>query len=133
MAEDSSPAPSALPYVGVEKCAACHKPEAAIWRGSAHARAFDTLVKLRRDYTITCVMCHVTGFAPGSGSGFVNPRATGHLVNVQCENCHGPGEDHLKDPSEPYGTVSEDGCTSCHSPEQDPHFEKEKRWKTIAH
>lgn len=133
VAQDTASPPSTLPFVGVDKCLACHEREVDIWKKSKHAHAFDTLVGLRRDYTVTCVMCHVTGYLSEKGGGFVNPRATPHLAHVQCEACHGPVDSHVEDPSQKPPKVAEDFCIVCHTGEQDPHFDREVRWKAIAH
>lgn len=133
VAADTSPAPAIAPYVGAAACASCHQREVEIWQGSKHARAFETLVGLKRDYTVTCVMCHVTGINSPLGGGFVNPRATPQLASVQCESCHGPAQEHLADPAAPYAKPPDDVCQNCHTQEQDPHFDRPTRWTTIAH
>lgn len=132
LAEDDSPPPEIAPFVGGDTCVSCHEKAAEVWKGSKHARAFQTLVKLKRDYTVSCVYCHVTGMGVDRG-GFASANATPQLLNVQCEQCHGPAEAHLKDPSAPYGDVPEGLCLGCHSPATDPHFEYETRWRVIAH
>ena len=92
----------------------------------------ETLAKLKRDYTVACVTCHVSGYGAEQG-GFLNPRASAALVNVQCEACHGPGQSHLDNPGTPYGEVKKDLCRGCHSPATDPTFDYDVRWKEIAH
>jgi hypothetical protein len=130
-ADASGPA-DISPYAGSQPCAACHQAAYDVWKGSKHAHAFDVLVQLKRDYTIACVSCHVTGLAAETG-GFVNPVASPQLLNVQCEACHGPAASHLEDPEAPYGKVPDTACTVCHSLATDPHFNREIRWKSIAH
>jgi hypothetical protein len=75
------------------------------WQASKHAHAMETLANLKRDYTVACVTCHVTGYGADAG-GFTNPAAAAALLNVQCEACHGPGQAHLEDPASPYGAVN---------------------------
>lgn len=129
---DQAPADVIAPFVGAEACASCHQKSMEIWKSSKHAHAFQTLVDLKRDYTVACVYCHVTGTGAEVG-GFMNAKATPQLSNVQCEQCHGPAQSHLADTSAPYGTVPEKMCERCHTPATDPHFDKAARWKVIAH
>jgi len=75
----------------------------------------------------------VTGLNAPGGGGFLNPRATPQMTNVQCEACHGPADAHVKDPTVLLGKVADDRCVACHTAEQDPHFDRDRRWATIAH
>lgn len=126
----SQPAPSIAPYVGAIKCSECHAKEFESWSKSKHAHAMEALVKERRDYTLECVNCHVTG----TDGAFKDPASTPQLVDVQCERCHGAGSDHLKDPSAPYGATGKaETCGGCHTPEFDPTFEYASYWQKIAH
>jgi len=131
-AEDTALAPEIAPFVGAPSCRSCHEDVFKSWASSKHARAFDTLARLKRDYTIACVTCHVTGYGADAG-GFVNPRASAALLGVQCEVCHGPGQPHLDDANAPYGEVDRKLCRGCHSPATDPTFDFDARWKVIAH
>ena len=131
-AKDTTPPPDIAPFVGATPCQSCHEDAFKKWQESRHAHATATLEKLKRDYTAACMACHITGYGAEAG-GFVNPRATSQLLNVQCEVCHGPGQTHLENPSAPYGSVSKDLCRGCHSPATDPRFDYETRWKTITH
>ena len=131
--QDSAEPPSTAPWVGADRCAECHPREFDLWKVSGHARALDSLAKVKRDYTITCVMCHVTGMYSTLGGGFINPRATPQLSNVQCEQCHGPAEAHLQATSAEYGKVARDLCETCHNAEWDPSYDHDTRWRTIAH
>jgi hypothetical protein len=120
------------PYAGSESCGSCHQAAADVWSRSRHAHAFQTLVKLKRDFTVSCVACHVTGHGAEEG-GFANTVESPQLLNVQCEQCHGPARQHLEDPSAPYGKVTQNACLACHTPATDPTFAYEARWKTIQH
>jgi hypothetical protein len=98
-------------YVGVKKCATCHKKELigdqlAVWRAGPHARAYETLASERsasiaaeRGLTVPateaeeCLECHVTSFGvPEARQAYPLETRDG----VQCESCHGPGRDYRK-------------------------------------
>jgi hypothetical protein len=108
-------------YVGVEVCSTCHEEERKVWDRTAHAHAYATLAKQSKEYNLDCVSCHVTGYEKPGGST-VTMNAS--LRDVQCEQCHGPGQAHAKKP-EQAGLITRDPkpelCTgACHHP---PHVE----------
>ena len=108
-------------YVGVETCATCHDEEKKVWDGTAHAHAYATLQKDFKEYNLDCVSCHVTGYGKPGGS---TVTANAKLQNGGCEECHGPGSNHVKDPTKA-GSIQKSPdlgrCTSaCHHP---PHVE----------
>jgi hypothetical protein len=127
-----APPADIAPYVGSESCGACHQAAQDAWSRSRHAHAFQTLIQLKRDFTVSCVACHVTGQGAEVG-GFANSVTSPQLLNVQCEQCHGPAQGHLEDAGAPYGKVTRTKCLACHSPATDPTFDYDARWKTIAH
>lgn len=109
------PLPDELRYVGSKSCASCHEYEYSQWSTKAHADAFATLVKAGSDRDPECVICHVVGM--DRSSGFVSEQKTPELKDVGCENCHGPGSEHIRTwglaaTAEPKAT-----CLDCHSPE----------------
>ena len=87
-------------FVGSKKCESCHEKSYDIWKKSGHAHAYETLAKLDppRNFDPECVSCHVVGWHPTKffpyTSGYESPEKTPHLINVGCEDCHGPGEKH---------------------------------------
>lgn len=148
-------------YVGVELCGLCHKTEKqgnqfSIWRGSAHSRAFSTLLsekanQIARDkgYSVPavevmeCLKCHATGFdLPAERLGGRFKISDG----VQCETCHGPGSEYKelhimknRELSEQKGLFIPDSreefCKNCHN-EQSPtyvSFDFDKAWTEISH
>jgi hypothetical protein len=128
-APEETPSPYAL---GVT-CARCHSEEASVWSGTAHARAFATLVRDGVEFDPQCVSCHVTGWErPG---GFTDAIRTPELKDVQCEACHGPGGEHAESPQAPYGVIASPRrlCTVCHIPEKTDHFDYQLFWQKIAH
>ena len=62
--------------------------------------------------------------------GFRTTAQTPHLVNVQCENCHGMGTRHEE------GWLSrlgEGACVTCHQGEHDPAFLYAARLALVTH
>jgi hypothetical protein len=112
-------------YVGVVECQKCHTTEHAFWKNTQHGHAIDTLRERNKEFDRSCIGCHVTGYREPGGSVLGNLRG---LENVQCEQCHGPGSNHIKNPSlvnVPGGVhreVTEKTCLTCHVPEHSPKF-----------
>jgi hypothetical protein len=97
-------------YMGADWCSQCHDSKATgrqteAWRRSAHAKAWDTLgseraAQVAAKYGITepqsalqCLRCHTTG------AGEPKTRFNDNFKKqdgVQCEACHGPGENYAK-------------------------------------
>lgn len=133
-------------YVGAKVCKNCHngadKGDAfGIWEKTPHAKAFETLgtdaaKKIAKEKGIAdpqkddkCLKCHVVG----NGLPEAQIKKGFKMEDgVQCEACHGPGEDHfkarMKDAMKP-GSVplaaseiqnpgrSMELCGKCHNPE----------------
>ena len=122
-----------LKYTGSESCRSCHEYEYSKWKQQPHSRAWQTLVKAGTQFDPECVLCHVVGME--YEGGFVSEKNTGHLKNVGCENCHGPGSKHVESyGAEPTGHPKSD-CTDCHTPEHSSEYaEREKYYfKKIIH
>ena len=117
-AEPPPPAEPGRPfYVGMDKCASCHKPAVAYWRTTVHANAWKTLVDGGKQADYKCVGCHVTGYGQIGGTSLGH---TQHLENIQCETCHGPGSEHvaakgLEDPPAVQRQTPSPVCTNCHN------------------
>ena len=141
-------------FIGTEKCASCHEKSYDVWKKSGHARAYDTLEKLDppRNFDPECVSCHVTGWHPTKffpyTSGFETQKKTPHLVNVGCEDCHGPGEKHAaaelgsdkqlqekcrKTIIVTKAEAKKQQCYSCHDLDNSPDFEFDKYWPFVEH
>jgi len=124
-------------YVGSEKCVQCHTEDAHAWKNSAHAHAFDSLVRKKSDADPTCIACHTVGF--GTPSGY--RRSFGHekLVGVGCESCHGPGSEHVtawisgRKPSFKFRPLGAGDCMQCHHGEFSRPFDWEKFWPLVKH
>ena len=109
------PLPDDLSYVGSENCAACHDYEYSRWRTRAHADAMATLVKVGSDRDPECVICHVVGM--DYSSGYINAEQTPGLKDVGCENCHGPGSEHVRTAGQTPTGEPKTTCLDCHTPE----------------
>jgi hypothetical protein len=111
-------------YVGIEECEMCHDEAAKHWGQTVHAGAYDTLVEANKQFDLSCVGCHVTGFREPGGSEVVE---NGSLRAIQCEQCHGPGSLHADDPSKHVlpAATKVDVCLECHTPEHSDTFEYE--------
>jgi hypothetical protein len=129
--EPRMPAPSGSTFVGSKTCGICHKEVYKHWETTTHASAYETLVKSEHNYDPDCVPCHVTGFQ--YTSGFESVEETPALKGVGCEDCHGPGSDHINTPQEEYGETISDTCATCHNHEHSPEFEFTSYWEKITH
>jgi len=71
-------------YAGAAKCKMCHKVQYASWEGTKHAKATDTAkAGTDREFSADCLKCHAT-------------NASEDFPGVQCEACHGAGDDYKK-------------------------------------
>ena len=71
-------------YAGAAKCKMCHKVQYASWEQTVHAKATDSAkASTERQFSPDCLKCHAT-------------NASEDMPGVQCEACHGPGEDYKK-------------------------------------
>lgn len=109
------PLPEGLAFVGSKACQRCHEYEYDKWSTKAHADAFATLEEVGSDYDPECVVCHVVGME--YESGFITKPTTPHLKDVGCENCHGPGSEHVRTDGVAVTTQPQMTCLSCHTPE----------------
>ena len=71
-------------YVGAAKCKMCHKVQFGSWEATTHAKATDEAkASTDREFSADCLKCHAT-------------NASEELPGVQCEACHGAGNDFKK-------------------------------------
>jgi hypothetical protein len=118
-------------FVGAPKCGECHEKKLAIWKGSAHARAVETLAKTDQTKDHDCLPCHTTGYlAP---TGFRDVDLTPEMANVQCEACHGRGSRHPDSEGEGYGAIASQMCINCHTPDKDLDWDFDRCWAIIKH
>jgi hypothetical protein len=118
---NAAPAPPREPgrpyFVGMSKCAPCHKTAVAFWNKTVHAHAWETLIEVGKQADYKCVSCHVTGYGQVGGTSLGHTRG---LEDVQCEVCHGPGSTHvaekgLEEPAAVRRDTPESTCATCHN------------------
>ncbi len=118
-------------YVGSASCKGCHAEAYTIWKQSKHAHAYQTLVSHGHAADPECLTCHTVGF--GFQTGFVNAEATPNLPDVGCENCHGVGGNHVRNPQKGYGQVTQANCLTCHTAQNSPKFDHDVYLPKIQH
>jgi hypothetical protein len=109
-AATSNDPPAPNRYIGAKACKNCHSGDAKggqfeKWEGSKHAKAFAALAtpeakKFAAERKVEdaqksaeCVKCHST--AHGEDAKNIKKGFEAD-AGVQCESCHGPGENHFK-------------------------------------
>jgi hypothetical protein len=118
-------APKGAPvYAGSERCGECHESALLWWKGHEHGRAYATLEKVHKQFSLSCVGCHVTGYNQPGGSSVVHNEK---LKDVGCESCHGPGSLHAEDQDVDESKnvrrdTPESTCVQCHNPEHSDKF-----------
>jgi Cytochrome c554 and c-prime len=160
-------------FVGSEACGECHTKAFEKWKATPHAHATDSIVDpkergdIPRHFDPECLSCHVTGWAPQAYhpylGGYESLEKTPHVKQNGCENCHGPGSEHVaaengdakftkadvarfrlamqlplkpKKPGEK--SLAEQKCIECHDIDNSPDFHKEggqfaKYWAEVEH
>lgn len=121
-------------YVGAEACSDCHDEAFQFWKQTPHAGAYAALSTQHKEFNLDCVSCHVTGYDKPGGSTVTH---VDKLTDVQCEACHGPGSNHVKNPNDPASinrSPSKSLCApACHHP---PHVHEnwsvDDAWKVIV-
>ena len=81
-------------YVGNSKCRLCHRKFFIGRKKDLHDHSMDSLIKSGHEKNPKCLSCHSTGY--GTPTGFESMERTPRLANVQCEGCHGPGNEHIR-------------------------------------
>jgi hypothetical protein len=135
-------------FVGNDQCATCHVEEQKFWEETQHAQAVETLEERNKLFDQSCIGCHVVGYEKPGGSviGKLHYEAQlgertieKNLEDVGCENCHGPGSNHMQSPVDSAGkpqhiTVDpgEDACMECHVPDHSPKFNFDAYVKDIT-
>lgn len=119
-------------WAGVDVCKKCHEPQFKAWSEEAlHPEAMQVLMP-KMVTNKNCLPCHTVGFNKG---GFVSLEKTPKLAAVQCESCHGKGENHIARPkaeNAPDAGLNAEACGVCHT---GPHHDtfSEAEWKGTKH
>ena len=147
-------------YIGASQCGICHATQKTAWDATGHAVFFATNISGYGSsyYRESCISCHTVGYdtTPGAVNGgfdditnslgwawptnLVPTNWTGMdatlqaKANIQCENCHGPGNRHFtggmnKDHIDI--SLSAGNCGQCH--DAMTHHYKNLEWKQAAH
>lgn len=114
-------------YVGSAECQVCHSEAYEVWQKTKHALAMTTLNKAGKQCDWGCIACHTVGFErPG---GFCRLQDIKPFENVGCENCHGPGGQHVANPENKslWGgrfspKAGAEVCATCHTTEHSDLF-----------
>ncbi|MDX1927933.1 MAG: multiheme c-type cytochrome [Pirellulaceae bacterium] len=152
-------APKSGEYVGSEACGDCHTTAFGIWERSKHFHATDSIIQpnnargaIPRHFDPECVSCHVTGWDPQNyepfETGYWSLEKTPKLVGSGCENCHGPGSEHVNAESGDADAellnklreqmrlplkLAEAKCVECHDTDNSPDFKFDKYWEEVKH
>jgi predicted CXXCH cytochrome family protein len=129
-------------------CGNCHVEHQGEWKATKHAQAWANLQALAQPVDKSaCVGCHSV-----SANGNLAPDPSGYNLvqssayhDVQCENCHGPGFDHVSVPDAgngPLASIAVDTaknpatalaagtCAACHQGTHHPFWEE---WRQSIH
>ena len=117
-------------FSGNEVCGVCHETQHETWELTAHAGAFDTLVRHGADSNAECVRCHVVGF--GQEGGYEIAKHPTELEGVGCEDCHGRGGPHLSPATIVNGDYSS-ACAKCHDDKHSLGFEYATFLPRVSH
>jgi hypothetical protein len=139
-------------------CGNCHVTHQAAWVKTAHASAYG-LPATSSDAKPECYTCHTVsdrGNAVDFPAGWNKVQDTVYH-DVQCENCHGPGFDHVQAPDAPpsasnpplahiavpitaaFGPVdsatitNSASCGSCHNQNSGPGVRAYEEWAASGH
>jgi cytochrome c7-like protein/cytochrome c554/c'-like protein len=135
-------------------CGNCHVLHQEDWSKTAHASAYSLLAG-NPDATDACFTCHTVsdkGNATAGPAGWDLVQDTAYY-DVQCENCHGPGLDHVMSPDAPksasnpplahIGLLGPAGvfdsasaaqsCGACHNQNSGPGVRAFEEWEKSGH
>jgi len=148
-----------LGTAAVPECSVCHAEKTTEWQGTKHATAMQTKMIQSIITRTTCYPCHATGSTdplakgngwldvaaalswtlpgiPGAGSWdslMTDFPSLAKMGNIQCENCHGPGSEHMGNKTDNKIAVvaTSEQCKQCH--DAPSHHVKFYQWDQSAH
>ncbi len=128
------PLPSGGRYVGADTCKNCHQTIYDEVQTTRHSQALTSLQQIGFGTNSECLSCHTLGY--GFESGFKDATSTPGLGGVQCENCHGPGEQHVSSGGDKTKILTYPGilaaslCGKCHTDAHHPTYDE---WEVSSH
>ena len=154
--------PSGRSFAGTQKCSECHTTAHEIWKNTPHAHATESIVhpperSMARHFDPECISCHVTGWNPQKfapyKTGYETLEGSADLHGSGCENCHGPGLEHVQAEQDSVSDKkrldelrsamrltlanAQEKCLECHDIDNSPDFHKEgafeKFWEQVKH
>lgn len=153
--------PTGRTFVGSEACGDCHSTAFEIWQETPHFHATTSIVEpdndrggIPRHHDPECISCHATGWNPQKyypyETGFVSPEETPLMTGSGCENCHGPGSEHVAAELGEIDVTSDrlkelqqqmilpldkarDKCLECHDLDNSPDFHFDEYWEQVKH
>lgn len=143
-------------FAGSKACAECHEEAFNVWKNTPHAHATETLTKVKppRQFDPECISCHSTGWNPQEffpyASGYESLQKTPLMAGNGCENCHGPGAEHVAAENgqdeekrirfriEMELSIADENeashaCMECHDIDNSPNFNFKEYWPKVAH
>jgi len=118
-------------YIGDGKCVFCHAANYyVIELTTKHVLAFELLVERKESKNKECLPCHTVGYdKKRENNGFDDSHDSRELQGVQCENCHGPGSNHVRGLKRVKIYLSEETC-KCHTGSHHPTVDE---WRSSKH
>jgi predicted CXXCH cytochrome family protein len=128
----------AVQEASLTTCGNCHATFQSGWATTGHQHAWETLQASGHAQSF-CEGCHTTnqlGNPDTTAAGWLAVQDERYL-DVQCENCHASGWEHINSPTttQPLASITADtgattGCGECHQGEHHPFVEQ---WSQSRH
>ncbi|GAB4366027.1 MAG: hypothetical protein Kow0042_05640 [Calditrichia bacterium] len=118
-------------YVGDAACTTCHNTTHTTWEMTGHAEAWASLQS--SDHAAPyCTPCHTVDTEQVPGNAGYDDAPIAKYQNVQCENCHGHGSDHISNPGGVDMSVNIEiaTCGICH---EGGHHPYQEQWEQSGH
>lgn len=112
------------PVAGSNACAKCHEKQFIMDRTSLHSQATTKLVSRPNEFSADCVSCHAWPSAFDAAP----------MQGISCEQCHGPGAEHVAKPGKGYGKAGlAQACLACHTGQTSPRFDLRSAMARVKH
>ena len=129
-------APTTTPFfLGDVSCMQCHQSQHDEWSQTGHSHAWASLQESGHAQEF-CNSCHTIGYEPEAfnGNSGYDEAPIQKFVNVQCENCHLAGSEHIAggtpDPTQIVISYEVENCGKCHQGQHHPYQEE---WENSPH